>query len=531
MLNNYFTIREIANYLKTNISGYVIKEIYTQEKNKLLIEVISSQSDKSRIIEFSIEKDLNYIILKRNYSRAKKNFALLFEEVYGNKISDIKIFNDDRVIRFSLKDSTDLIFTFFSGKANCFLTENKIVINAFKDKDEYLRKLIEDILPVRTEFADEVNNYSTIAQFLRLSFRKYGSIYQKEVLYNTELNDKDTLNEEKLMALKKGFEETDKKLKNPEFLFYSKDKSFQMSLISLNHLEGYILIKFDDINELISEFIKNKFRIEKTDSLKNKAEHELKQKISNIDKKIRGINIQLHHCEDSDNLRKAGDIILQNIHLLNKGDKIFKYKNMEGSEQILKLKEDLSPSENARNYFDKYKKQKGSVDILRSRIINFEKEKSKLESELGKIYKMTEYKILLKEEQRSEESRNDETSRFRKFRLNDKYEVWVGKDSASNDLLTTKYTAQNDLWFHVRGSSGSHTVLKINNKKEDIEKESIQRAASIAAYYSKARNASNVPVAYCEKKYVKKKKGFKQGSVVMEREKVIFVKPKLPDKY
>jgi len=529
MLNNYFTIRETADYLKASISGYFIKEIYTQEKNKLLIEVISPNNDSSGIIEFSIEKELNYIFIKSNYSRSKKNFALLFEEVYGKEISDIKIFNDDRAIRFTFDGNMDMIFTFFSSKANCFLTDNKIVINVFKDKDEYLRNNIEDILPVRTESPDEVTNFLTIAVLMRLSFRKYGSLYQKEVLFNKRLSVNDTLNETTLNAIKNGFEETDNNLKNPEFLFYSKDRSFQMSLIRLNHLEGYNLKRFENVNELISEFIKNIFRIEKTDSLKNRAEHDLKQKISNIDKKLSGINIQLHHCEDSDKLRKAGDIILHNIHLINKGDKTLKYISDDGSEQLLKLKEDLSPSENARYYFDKYKKQKGSVDILRSRIINFENEKIKLESELERINNMTEYKTLLKEEKRSEENKNDETSRFRKFRLNDKYEVWVGKDSASNDLLTTKYTAQNDLWFHVRGSSGSHTILKINNKKEDIEKEAIQLAASIAAYYSKSRNASNVPVAYCERKYVKKKKGFKQGSVVMEREKVIFVKPKLPE--
>jgi predicted ribosome quality control (RQC) complex YloA/Tae2 family protein len=95
-------------------------------------------------------------------------------------------------------------------------------------------------------------------------------------------------------------------------------------------------------------------------------------------------------------------------------------------------------------------------------------------------------------------------------------------------MLTTKYASPNDLWFHVRGASGSHTVLKVSNKKEVTGKEIINKAASIAAYYSKARNASSVPVAYCQKKYVKKKKGFKEGSVVMEREKVIFVKPGLP---
>ncbi len=123
----------------------------------------------------------------------------------------------------------------------------------------------------------------------------------------------------------------------------------------------------------------------------------------------------------------------------------------------------------------------------------------------------------------------DETSKFRKFVLSEDYQVWVGKDSKSNDLLTMHYSAPNDLWFHIRGTSGSHTVLKTGNKTENLDKKIIETAASICAYYSKARNAGNVPVAFCQRKYVKKKKGFNEGSVVMEREKVIFVKPKLPE--
>ncbi|MCY7362300.1 MAG: NFACT RNA binding domain-containing protein, partial [Ignavibacteria bacterium] len=179
--------------------------------------------------------------------------------------------------------------------------------------------------------------------------------------------------------------------------------------------------------------------------------------------------------------------------------------------------------------FDKYKKQKASVELLKIKIAHFEKEKEKIMKEIEAVKEVDDIKKIVKEEKKSAENKNDETSRFRKFKLTEKYEVWVGKDSASNDLLTTKYSAQNDLWFHVRGASGSHTVLKLSNKKEDVGKEIISAAASIAAYYSKARNSSSVPVAYCEKKHVKKKKGFKQGSVVMEREKVIFVKPLLPE--
>ena len=162
---------------------------------------------------------------------------------------------------------------------------------------------------------------------------------------------------------------------------------------------------------------------------------------------------------------------------------------------------------------DKIKKQKNEIELLKKEIEDIKNNK-----DLKSLRTMEKEYV-----------KTDESDRFRKFVVGEKYEVWVGKDSASNDLLTTRYSAQNDLWFHVRGASGSHTVLKVSDKKSPPDKKVIETAASIAAYYSKARNASNVPVAYCEKKYVKKRKGFKEGSVIMEREKVIFVKPGLPE--
>ncbi len=118
--------------------------------------------------------------------------------------------------------------------------------------------------------------------------------------------------------------------------------------------------------------------------------------------------------------------------------------------------------------------------------------------------------------------------RFRIFKLGEGYEVWVGKDSSANDLLTIKYTHQNDLWFHVRDSSGSHTVLKIPENSDTIPKEYIKTAASIAAFYSKSKNAKNVHVAYTPAKYVQKYKGAKSGSVVIKNEKTVRVMPGIP---
>jgi len=119
---------------------------------------------------------------------------------------------------------------------------------------------------------------------------------------------------------------------------------------------------------------------------------------------------------------------------------------------------------------------------------------------------------------------------FRIFKINEGFEVWVGKNSRANDLLSFKYTGQNDLWFHVRGASGSHTILKIpENLDNEIPKDCIKTTAEIAAFYSKAKNAKNVNVAYTKGKNVQKFKGAKSGSVVIKGEKVIKVTPAIPE--
>ena len=120
---------------------------------------------------------------------------------------------------------------------------------------------------------------------------------------------------------------------------------------------------------------------------------------------------------------------------------------------------------------------------------------------------------------------------FRIFNLQDGCQVWVGKSSEANDLLTFKYSNQYDLWFHVRGSSGSHTVLKLPQKDYIPVKDIIKAAASIAAYYSKSKNAKIVTVAYTQAKNVQKYKGAKSGSVVIKGEKTVKAEPRLPQSF
>jgi predicted ribosome quality control (RQC) complex YloA/Tae2 family protein len=117
---------------------------------------------------------------------------------------------------------------------------------------------------------------------------------------------------------------------------------------------------------------------------------------------------------------------------------------------------------------------------------------------------------------------------FRIFKIDDIAEVWVGKNSSANDKLTFEYSSQNDLWFHVRGASGSHALLRIPGNS-GVTKEQIKTAAEICAFYSKAKNSKNVKVAYTKISNVKKYKGAEKGSVVIRQEKIITVSPGLPE--
>jgi predicted ribosome quality control (RQC) complex YloA/Tae2 family protein len=106
------------------------------------------------------------------------------------------------------------------------------------------------------------------------------------------------------------------------------------------------------------------------------------------------------------------------------------------------------------------------------------------------------------------------------------YQIWIGKNAVNNDLLTLKYAHKDDMWLHAKDVSGSHVVVK-NQSGKTFPKEVIERAAELAAYNSKRKTESLCPVAYTLKKYVRKRKGDPAGAVIVEREEVIMVTPRL----
>ena len=109
------------------------------------------------------------------------------------------------------------------------------------------------------------------------------------------------------------------------------------------------------------------------------------------------------------------------------------------------------------------------------------------------------------------------------------WKVLAGKTELDNDYLSLKIAGPRDFWFHARGVPGSHVIL-LSQPGEEPNKETLKRAAAIAAFHSKARNGGITTVSCTLAQYVTKPKGAKPGTVKIRKETVIKVRPKLPSR-
>jgi predicted ribosome quality control (RQC) complex YloA/Tae2 family protein len=114
------------------------------------------------------------------------------------------------------------------------------------------------------------------------------------------------------------------------------------------------------------------------------------------------------------------------------------------------------------------------------------------------------------------------------YRLTDGWLVWAGRTARDNDRLSLRVARNDDWWFHVRGQPGSHVVLFV---REGIEppKERVEEAAAIAAFHSRLREGGTVAVTATRARHVSKPRGAKDGLVTIRKERVIKVRPALPD--
>ena len=446
--------------------------------------------------------------------------------IKGSTVLSVSIKGYERYIDIELNNEDHLFLILIPGKGNAYVIINDVITDFFK---QAIGKENSDYAAIFSRKTMRIHDDDNIWSYLKSNFGYFGQHYFNEALHKSGLEKKSDVNPNNIAAIETTLKNIENKiLSAPSYLIY-KNPILTPSLCRMDIYEDIETAEFSNINDLTSYYVSKAYYSKEYGSLKGKLNVEYKSRLNNIEKRIKSLEEKIDSVSSSEKYRKFGDALLTYIDAIEKGSDRYIFEDLEtGKDEFIKLDPSISASANAQKYYDKYKKERGSLDLLNKKLKSLKQKKAEFETKLMETESAGTLKELRKISRTEETESEINKLPFRKF-IVDKFEVWVGKDSASNDLLTTKYASQNDLWFHVRGASGSHTILKVIGKNDVPGKEVIQAAAQIAAYYSKARKAGNVPVAYCERKYVKKKKGFKEGTVVMEREKVIFVKPGLPE--
>lgn len=321
------------------------------------------------------------------------------------------------------------------------------------------------------------------------------------------------------------------------YIVYRDGKAADFSCIPLDIYKGSEKQEFSSMSEAVERFYHDK---DSKDRIKQKSGDIHKIITNRLDrcfKKLEVLGDELRDAADSEKFKIYGDLLMSNIYFLQKGEektRLQNYYSPEAEYVEIPLDSRLSPSANAQKYYKQYNKSKNALIKINHQIEENRQEIMYLETQLDNLDKCTE-------ELELEEIRNElaeqgyiksrrisgkkkaKASKPMRFISSGGFEIYVGKNNVQNDFLTLKFAVNQDMWLHTKDIPGSHVIIKTEGK--EVDDATLLEAANLAAFYSKGRMSSKVPVDYTRRKNVKKPNGAKPGMVIYENNSTIYITP------
>ena len=557
----------IVSELNKTILNGKINKVYEPNKNEILLGIYASGTNY--LLDLVINSNSYRVNLTKN---AKPNpfnaysfCMLLRKHLIGSKILKIETPDLERIIIFELECYNELndlihkklIIELMGKHSNIILlNENNRIIDSLRHLD-IDSKSCRNIMPAFEYELPPCNKKN----FLNL--KNESEFY--EILKNsnnTNIQDAICTNFNGISKLSIEKAINDLKI-NTEISESNCIKVYDYFNTLLNNIEtlniscvyfknNYVL----DINQenpslSINTFIDNFYYSKETELLFSDYKKNLSKLVlltlKKVNTKLININKKLKECEDMDKYKLYGELLTANLYNFNNInlEKVTVHNYYDNNNLLeIPLDKRYLLSENAKNYFKKYRKLKNALEIVTLQkqeakeelnyieSIVYELETSKTIQDINEIYdELSENELFenIKKKTKKTISNTTSSKKYEKFGtpINlkiDNFEVYIGKNNKQNDFLTTKFAKKNDLWFHTKDIHGSHVILKI--EKEFPSMKIIEKCASLAAYYSKGTLSSNVPVDYTFIKYVKKPSKAKPGMVIYTHQKTLFVNPR-----
>jgi predicted ribosome quality control (RQC) complex YloA/Tae2 family protein len=463
----------------------------------------------------NLGSDFSCLYFPKDYHRAKRNSITLFDEIIGLRVESIAQLANERLFVINFQKGFRLAFKLFGNRSNIILFKNNELVSLFKSNLK--QDAAFNIAEAGREIDFSWHNFKHQEYNLHKVFYTLGEV---PILYLNAQGYESKTHEEQFSLI----ENLLVQIENPEFYITSIEGKVRLSLLDM----GEVLSKHQFPIEAINAFYSAHYRYNYLEKQRLKVMTLLDSKIKAGTSYVNKIQQKVKDLTEVFPPEKIADIIMANLHAIPTGtEKITLYDFYRNQDIELLLKKDVSPQKQAEAFYKKSKKRPAEVKRLEEQVEIKEKELLGLLTDKQKIEAIETHKELDPYIQKyihaPQKEQENPITKFKECEFMG-YKIYVGKNADNNDELTQKYAAKDDLWLHAKDVQGSHVVVKYKSG-QNFPKNVIEKAASLAAYYSKRRNESLCPVMYTQKKYVRKIKGAAKGAVRVERETVIMVVP------
>lgn len=525
---------------KDELRKLVIIELYNPERIVLSYLFLPGES----LLHFEDEP-------RRARVRAKTTNFL--PQLLGGTIREIEQVNFDRIMRFRIAtDERDyaLVFELFGPGSNVYLTEmNGRIVTALK-RAEGMEVYSPPIPPEGTapyeieqdtiiERAKESPD-ANVLNFLKKTVRGCDRSFWQVVLGEID-NDQPVSNFSEVelgRILVRAYDEF-KLCRDGDRSIFRQETG--LSWIASDEAEEYSSINsaFADISQELGYGFATK-------SIRQRISQGLKTYRKRLETKRSKIKKALEESEDAEKYKLFAELLTINIRKLRRGMNSVTVTNLYDEDQAeiaIPLQPDLSPSANIDRLFRRYRKLTDSVKANRNQLKQIEADladiaefkrrldEARVFSEIIKLDdELVKAGILAPRKKKPQTSHAEQIERFtpKTYSTSDGATVLVGKNNKENEYVSFVAASKHDLWFHSELTPGSHVILKRDSKNEEPSRRSIIEAAEIAAYHSKARTSSSVPIIYTEVRHLQKIKGGPPGKVRYTNVKSIMVEPRVP---
>lgn len=552
-----------------------IYKIAQPEKDELIL-TLKAQSGTYRLF-LSADASLPLIYFcgeNKQSPLSAPNFCMLLRKHLQNgRIVAVRQPSLERIVCIDIKHLNELgdlckktlIIELMGKHSNIIFcdSENKII-----DSIKHISGMVSsvrEVLPGRTYFIpdtmEKINPLETdfdrfctlfekstpLFKALYTSFTGFSPVISQEICYRANIDSDlpaNVLSDLQKKALFKTFADIIKTVSNGDFtptIYEENGIPKEFSVLPLSTFSHCEKKEFDSVSSLLENYYATKNKItrirQKSIDLRKVVQNTLEKDIKKYDLQLK----QIADTEKREKYRIYGELINTYGYNVSPGSREFSANNYyTGEDIVIPLDPTLSPTENAKKYFEKYNKMKRTYEALSELTIQVKEEIDHLESILSSLdialmeedlleirLEMEQCGYLKKKYQGKGNKSPKITSKPFHYLSSDGYHMYVGKNNFQNEELTFKVATGNDWWFHAKGVPGSHVIVKANN--EELPDSTFEEAARLAAFYSKAKEQDKVEIDYIQKKHIKKPAGGKPGFVIYHTNYSMMIDAKIDD--